>query len=79
MGREYGTRWCRRGTPAQCAEVEIDRPRIPAAVDRELLRYAEGRGVDTWSDEQAKHAVRGGFWRGFDFVRDVGEVGADVG
>ncbi len=77
VGREYGTRWCRRALPEEYDEIAPDRPRIAAAIDRDLLRTAERRGVDTWSDEQAKFAVRDGFWRGVDFVRDLDEVGSE--
>ncbi len=77
VGREYGTRWCRRALPEEYEEIAPDRPRIAAAIDRDLLRTAERRGVDTWSDERAKFAVRDGFWRGVDFVRDLDEVGSE--
>jgi hypothetical protein len=38
------------------------RPRAPRHLDGELLRYAEGFGVETWDDEAAKNAVRSAFW-----------------
>ena len=44
------------------AVAMASRPLIPRRVDAELLSYADGRDIDTWHDERAKHEVRDGFW-----------------
>lgn len=63
-GRTYGTRWRIRSTDEMRAVLLAAKPLIPRRLDAELLGYADGRGVDTWHDERAKHAVRDGFWAG---------------
>lgn len=61
-GRTYGARWRIRSTDEMRAVLMASRPLIPRRVDAELLSYADGRDIDTWHDERAKHEVRDGFW-----------------
>ena len=63
-GLTYGNRWRLRATEEMRAGLVASKPSIPRRVDAELLGYADARGIDTWSDEQAKHDVRDGFWSG---------------
>lgn len=62
VGRAYARRWLSRATSEAAALLAGEHPAIPRAIDAELLRYAVARGVDTWSSEAAKVAVRHGFW-----------------
>lgn len=62
VGARFGTRWASRANPEQRAALLEKRPYAPRHVDGELLRYAARVGIDTWEDEAAKFAVRGGFW-----------------
>jgi hypothetical protein len=61
-GRTYGARWRIRSTDEMRAVLVASKPLIPRRLDAELLSYADGRGIDTWHDERAKHEVRDGFW-----------------
>ena len=61
-GRMYGARWRIRSTDEMRAVLVASKPLIPRRMDAELLSYADGRGIDTWHDERAKHEVRDGFW-----------------
>lgn len=77
VGYVYGTRWSNRVRRVQHNALAEDRPQIPRHVDGDLLRYAERIGVDTWENEEAKRAVRHGFWKAVDDVGDAGEIGLD--
>ena len=77
VGYVYGTRWSHRVRGELHDALAEDRPQIPRHVDGDLLRYAERVGVDTWENEEAKRAVRHGFWKAVDDVEDAGEVGLD--
>src|SRR5699024_1866279 len=77
VGYVYGTRWSQRVRSAQHSALAADRPQIPRHVDGDLLRYAERIGVDTWENEEAKRAVRHGFWKAVDDVENAGEVSLD--
>src|SRR5699024_6186326 len=68
VGYVYGTRWSHRVRREQHDALAEDRPQIPRHVDGDLLRYAERVGVDTWENEEAKRAVRHGFWKAVDDV-----------
>lgn len=78
VGYVYGTRWSHRVYRQQHDALGRDRPQIPRHVDGDLLRYAERIGVDTWENEEAKRAVRHGFWRAVDDAEQAGEVGIDA-
>jgi uncharacterized LabA/DUF88 family protein len=62
LGRIFGERWTSRASHRQLAALVAVRPRAPRHLDGELLRFAEGQGIDTWEDESAKHTVRDAFW-----------------
>ena len=68
IGARYGSRWRQRADPSERSAMEAGRPKLPSRLDGDLLRYALHLGVDTWEDVAAKHAVRSGFWQGFDDV-----------
>jgi hypothetical protein len=70
IGASFGRRWVNRAPDTSLKALLDLEPRAPNCFDGELLRYAEGQGIDTWDDEQAKHEVRTGFWEG---VREVAE------
>ncbi|HKS49118.1 MAG TPA: NYN domain-containing protein [Amycolatopsis sp.] len=61
VGARFGSRWAARASREQ-REALLANQKPPPYLDGELLRYAERSGIDTWDDEPAKHAVRGGFW-----------------
>ncbi|WP_331725892.1 NYN domain-containing protein [Streptomyces sp. NBC_00470] len=74
VGRTFATRWSRRLPSNQAAElltrVTAASPRIPRALDGELLRYAArfgstggGSGLQEISDEH-RVRLRAGFWDG---------------
>lgn len=77
VGYVYGTRWSHRVRRVQHDALAEDRPQIPRHVDGDLLRYAERIGVDTWENEEAKRAVRHGFWRAVDDAGEAGEIALD--
>lgn len=62
VGRTYARRWLSRATSEAATMLALEYPTIPRAIDAELLRYAVARGVDTWSSDTDKFAVRQGFW-----------------
>ncbi len=62
VGKVYARRWLSRATSESATLLATQYPTIPKAVDAELLRYAVNRGVDTWTSETDKFAVRQGFW-----------------
>lgn len=62
IGTRYGTRWTARATDNQRVALARCQPMLPRQVDGELLKYAQGLGVDTWEDEPAKIAVRAAVW-----------------
>lgn len=62
VGKVYARRWLSRATREAATLLAHEYPSIPRAVDAELLRYAVNRGVDTWTSETDKFAVRQGFW-----------------
>lgn len=76
VGRAYARRWLSRATSEAAAMLVLEHPAIPRAIDAELLRYAVARGVDTWSSEIDKVAVRQGFWS---VVRAEAPHGAPAG
>lgn len=67
VGARFGVRWVSRATREQRAALLELRPNAPRRLDGELLRHAEGVGIDTWDDEAAKFAVRNGFWEAVAF------------
>lgn len=77
IGYRYGLRWCRRASEEQYQQALSTPRRSPRRLDGDLLRYAQRLGIDTWEDRDAKNAVRSGFWRAVDYVRDAGEAGID--
>lgn len=68
VGRRYGARWASRASAHMLEAARADRPVLPPALDRELLKFAVARGVDTWDDDENRHAVRAGTWRALDDV-----------
>lgn len=64
VGRTYARRWLSRATSEAAAMLALEYPAIPRTIDAELLRYAVARGVDTWTSETDKFAVRQAFWAG---------------
>jgi hypothetical protein len=62
VGKVYARRWLSRATLEAATMLSAEYPTIPRTVDAELLRYAVNRGVDTWTSETDKFAVRQGFW-----------------
>lgn len=71
VGYTFGKRWIARASGSQITALVDRRPRAPNYLDGELLRYAEGLGVDTWENESAKHAVRAGFWAAVDSLAEA--------
>lgn len=63
IGGRFGVRWRTRVAADQLAALRREDPILPRPLDGELLRFADRMGLDTWEDEDAKLAVRGGFWR----------------
>ncbi|MGV1005847.1 MAG: NYN domain-containing protein [Candidatus Nanopelagicales bacterium] len=62
VGKVYARRWLSRATSEAASLLSVQYPTIPKTIDAELLRYAVNRGVDTWTSETDKFAVRQGFW-----------------
>ncbi|MGB8021832.1 MAG: hypothetical protein WCF04_11440 [Candidatus Nanopelagicales bacterium] len=69
VGRTYARRWLSRATSEAASMLALEYPAIPRTIDAELLRYAVARGIDTWTSETDKFAVRQAFWAG---VRHAG-------
>lgn len=63
IGGRFGGRWVERASGEDLMLLRGEDPILPRALDGELLRYADRMGLDTWEDENAKHSVRGGFWK----------------
>ncbi|MBK7722459.1 MAG: NYN domain-containing protein [Austwickia sp.] len=68
VGRRFGARWASRASAHMLEAARANRPVLPAGLDRELLKFAVARGVDTWDDDENRHAVRAGAWRALDDV-----------
>lgn len=68
VGRRFGARWASRASAHMLEAARANRPVLPPALDRELLKFAVARGVDTWDDDENRHAVRAGTWRALDDV-----------
>lgn len=68
VGRRYGARWASRASAHMLDAARTSRPVLPPELDRELLKFAVARGVDTWDDDENRHAVRAGAWRALDDV-----------
>ena len=62
VGKVYARRWLSRATAEAAAMLALEYPTIPRTIDAELLRYAVARGIDTWTSETDKFAVRQAFW-----------------
>lgn len=67
-GSIYAQRWWSAATPAVRDQVAELRPargefaRIPPEIDRDLLRFAEDQGLDTWTHHWVKEEIRTGWW-----------------
>ncbi len=68
VGRRFGARWASRASAHMLEAARSARPVLPPVIDRELLKFAVARGVDTWDDDENRHAVRAGAWRALDDV-----------
>jgi uncharacterized LabA/DUF88 family protein len=62
IGREFGTIWWERSPLEERHSVRRGRPRIPAELDRRLLAAAT-RLLGANVDEEARAALRRGFWQ----------------
>ena len=67
-GEIYARRWWDAATPAVRERVAELRPlrgefaMIPPEIDKDLLRFAEEQGLDTWTQSWVKTQVRTGWW-----------------
>lgn len=71
VGRRFGARWASRASAHMLEAARANRPVLPPALDRELLKFAIARGVETWDDDENRHAVRAGAWRALDDVASL--------
>lgn len=68
VGAVYARRWWSAASENSRVDLTSIRPdpkkfgRVPPQIDKDLLRFAEDNGIDTWGQEWAKVQVRDGFW-----------------
>lgn len=64
LGEAFAIGWLNRAPAGALQELVSNRPRVDATVDAELMRYAcDATGV-VQIDEEGRHLLRAGFWRG---------------
>jgi hypothetical protein len=66
FGEAFAVGWLQQVSSAESREVITHRPRIPPALDAELMRYACQAAQVAQIDEQDRHLLRQGFWRAID-------------
>ena len=74
LGHEVGTRWWERTPPVDRDIARRGRPRIPSELDNSLMHAARAVLGDALDDEDAKRAVRRGFWEAVDTL-SAGSLG----
>ena len=63
IGVEFARQWCGNASENELQGLLAQRPRIPAPLDIELLRYAENTlGLSLRDDDGAKRRLRRSFW-----------------
>lgn len=71
LGSTYADRWwqaapegARERVTSQAPSSPSDYEVVPRSIDRDLLRWAEDQGIDTWSATWTKAVLRDGWWYG---------------
>ena len=62
VGREFGVSWIARVSPEEASGEKAGRPKIPPAVDQQLLSWAGQRFGTKHVEDDDRKAVRAGFW-----------------
>ena len=64
LGEAFAVGWLNRASAETLQDLVVNRPRIDASVDAELMRYAcDATGV-MQIDDESRRQLRAGFWRG---------------